>query len=241
MFKTFVWQRRGHWNYSWNYLSIFFTLLPIHRKRDIKTGRSCLRTNIEATQRERSTYTIIRSRNLLGGRSLAVLLPPALSPRFFIPKLLFKTSLARLPFPSTRSSACSLRQCTFSARLNSAVTAILSSTDPPPFTLLSSSAPIVSSKNSKSCSKLQAAQIRSTDPSDLKMETAILTRYSEKKFCFTLKRWSISNLRSYLTYHWQQGKGSRRKKSNSLMSNFPQHFFFRKCCNIKKITAYGMR
>lgn len=89
-------QKRGYWNYSWKY-RLFFSVLPIHRKRDIKI-RSCLRGSIEAAQREGSTYTIIRSRNLLGGRSLSILLPPVLSPLFF--SVLFPSHFLRLPTPS---------------------------------------------------------------------------------------------------------------------------------------------
>jgi len=115
-------------------LIFFFALLPIHHKQDIKTGRSCLRTNIEATQREGFTYTIIRSRNLLGGRLLAVLLLPALSPLFFsfIPKLLFKTSL-----PAPLFLPCSLPPVlfvsTFSARQLPPFSLPTHSTNPSPF------------------------------------------------------------------------------------------------------------
>lgn len=54
--------------------------------------------SIEATRREGSTYTIICSRNLLGDRSLAVLLPPVLSPFFFF-FVLFPSCFLRLPSP----------------------------------------------------------------------------------------------------------------------------------------------
>lgn len=144
----------------------FFSLLPIHRKRDIKTGRSCLRTNIEATQREGSTYTIIRSRNLLGGRSLAVLLPPALSPPFFsfIPMLLFKIpSLASLFLPRDLPLALFVSTFSCAARFGSYRHSLFLHVLPTRLHLLffSSSVSIVSSENFKSgsnCSKSQQAQ-----------------------------------------------------------------------------------
>lgn len=88
--------RRGHWNYLWNYFYVFFSAAN-PSQTGYQKRRSCPRINIyRSNVREGSTYTIICSRNLLGGRSFAVLLPPVLSPFFlnFISKLLFKTSLA---------------------------------------------------------------------------------------------------------------------------------------------------
>jgi len=143
-------RRRDHWNYSWKYW--FF----LRCCQSTASGISKLVGAVfvpTSKQRERSTYTIIRSRNLLGNRSLAILLPPALSPFFsFIPKLFFKTFLVRLPPSSAQSSANSLR--IFSARLDSAVTAIFFLPPRVPtihLHLLSFSlAPIVSSENFKS-------------------------------------------------------------------------------------------
>lgn len=141
--------RRGHWNYLWNYFYVTF----FHRKsianRISKTGRSCPRINIyRSNVRERSTYTIICSRNLLGGRSFAVLLPPVLSPFFFnfISKLLFKTSLAS--FFLSRCLPPVLFVRIFSLRLFYRHSLFLR-VPPirPRLTPLSSSVPIVSSEN----------------------------------------------------------------------------------------------
>jgi len=116
MVDVYILQRRGHWSYPWKYCLSLFALPPIHRKQDIKTGRNCLRGNIEATQRDGSTYTIICSRNLLGGCSLVVLLPPTPRPFFFsfTSKLFFKTSLVSLLLPRGLPPAFFVR--TLSAR-----------------------------------------------------------------------------------------------------------------------------
>lgn len=140
--------------------------------------------SIEATRREGSTYTIICSRNLLGDRSLAVLLPPVLSPFFFffcfISKLLFKTSLASLLLPHTLSSACPLRPYPLSLRSRLAVLPPFSlPTRPSDPSLPSAPFPLrhrlcrLKIPSGSNCSNLQQARLQTqpTDSCEPKMES----------------------------------------------------------------------
>lgn len=106
-----------------------FHFLPIHLKRDIKTGRSCLRTNIEATQREGGPLTQLSARGISSAAVRSPFYCRLRSRPFFL--VLFPSCFLRLPSSASLFLPCSLPPalsvCALPAWLDSAVTAILSS------------------------------------------------------------------------------------------------------------------
>lgn len=147
-----------------SYYCLFFALLPIHRERDIKIAQSCLRINIEATQRE-GPLTQLSARGISSAAVRSPFYCRLRSRPLFL--VLFPSCFLRLPSSDSlflpRSLPPALFVRTLSARLRQLPPSSLltRSTDPfipSPFILLSFSALIVSFGDSKSgndCSELQ--------------------------------------------------------------------------------------